>query len=100
MTTIVRDKILESFYRIDSLRYISSTQVYKVFTFGECITLVNYFIPEDSMKLETIPFVHLSQEFNSYAYIDTMTLSIQTHFIDPADGIPGGYKSWGFYEKQ
>jgi len=52
------------------------------------------------MKLETIPFVHLSQEFNSYAYIDTMTLSIQTHFIDPADGIPGGYKSWGFYEKQ
>jgi hypothetical protein len=51
------------------------------------------------MKEDTIPFIQLTVDYKSYAYIDTLTLDITTYFEKPYQSVPGGIKVWGYYRR-
>ena len=97
--TTAKDTTTGTPFRVDSLRYLSETQLYKVYTFGYCEGVINYFVPEASMKEDTIPLVQLTVDYKSYTYVDTLSLDINTYFDKPFQSVPGGIKVWGYYRR-
>lgn len=97
--TTARDTATGTPFRIDSMRYLPETQLYKVYTFGYCEGVINYFVPEASMEEDTIPFVQLTVDYKSYAFVDTLSLDINTYFDKPFQSVPGGIRVWGYYRR-
>jgi hypothetical protein len=97
--TTTRDTATGAPFRIDSMRYLPDTQLYKIYTFGYCEGVINYFVPEAAMSEDTIPLIQLTIDYRSYANIDTLTLDISTYFDKPYQVEPGGIKVWGYYRR-